>query len=159
MKALNNLHLGSLAAVPMSALVTDSLLPRLDESLDELGAWRARDLRRDEDRPDSPSHLLAGIKLVFKTAQTARLVSFSSESLELRRLTDELTALMACFAPREEIQATLRKLSRLRNFDQEMGAAFDPDEVLLELGVLFDELAVRYNAALYPHPRGRSRVQ
>jgi hypothetical protein len=67
-----------------------------------------------------------------------------------RRLLDELTALRQAYAPREDIQATLRKLARCNSWSVTAQGDSDVDHeaLLVEAGHLFDELTLRWRSAL-----------
>jgi hypothetical protein len=134
---------------PIEALLVGPLVASMVEDLDQ---WRTEDCNRQgHEEPESPSHLMAGIRLTLNVGYAARVhASQPAETLERTQqaMLEELRSLRDCFAPEEEIRATA---SRLRSRQRELKPLVEEHDIIaIEAGRLFDELSDRYLALVYP---------
>ncbi len=131
--------------------------------VDDLDRWRTEDwTRQDREETESPSHLMAGIRLTLNLAHAARTqASNPAQTVERTQqsLLEELRALRETFAPEEEIRAAMSRLrSRQGELKPLVWAVAEHDTIAIDAGRLFDELSMRYRALVFP-TRGISQLR
>jgi hypothetical protein len=126
--------------------------PLLVSLIEELETWREDDCKRqDNDAPESAAHMMRGMQLTMNVGYAATTTSVEfSEQLNLvhQQMLCELRNLRETFAPGEEIRASA---ARLRGQQRYLTPRVAEHEMIAsEAGLLYEELATRYRAAVFP---------